>query len=466
MQSLLNLNSFNASVDKKIIVRIITYPLANLSTNLRRNHVCFRSRCKQALTARKLNKISGLVRPLSCSVVHHRKLVLGIETSFDDTGAAVVDDVGNVLGEALESQTKLHLEYGGAKPDIAMRIHKQNIGPVVDTALSAANIRLQDLDAVAVTTKPGLAPCLYVGLNYAKELVAKSGKPMIPIHHMEAHALTARMIHKVDFPFLVLLVSGGHALLTVAQGVEDFQLLGKTVDVAPGDALDKTSRCLNLKVLPECQGLSGGAAIERMARGGNHKAVTCPGITLQTPNCDFSFSGIGSFARRWIEAERLKHNLGEDDVIPNVSDFCASFQHSIMMHFLRRLQRGFLYCQQKGIVSEQPTLVVSGGVASNQIFRQGFEAVCQESGYHLVCPPPKLCTDNGIMIAWNGMEKLLNGTGIEPDPQAVKAIPTKALASCPIGQCVREELVACNIRLPKPKPLHNRLQSIYSNEKT
>ncbi|XP_033761747.1 probable tRNA N6-adenosine threonylcarbamoyltransferase, mitochondrial [Pecten maximus] len=465
MQSLPIRCILRSSVDHKIIPRTNRFQLANLSTKLHRNHVV-RSRCKQTLTFRKQNDGVGFVRPFSYSFVRQRKLVLGIETSFDDTGAAVVDDAGNVLGEALESQTKVHLELGGAKPDIAVKIHKQNIHPVVERALCDAKLSLQDLDAIAVTNKPGLEPCLYVGLNYAKELVAKSGKPMIPIHHMEAHALTVRMIKEVDFPFLVLLVSGGHALLTVAQGVDDFLLLGKGLDMAPGDTLDKIARCLNLKVLPECQGICGGAAIERVARGGNHKAVSFPGTNIKgTPNCDFSFSGTLTFARNWIGAERQKHGLNQDDIIPNVSDFCASFQHCVMLQFLRKLQRGFLFCEQKGIVSEKPTLVVSGGVASNQTLKKGFEAVCEESGYRLVCPPPKLCTDNGIMIAWNGMEKLLQGKGIEPEPQGVKAIPTKVLASCPIGQCAREELVSRRIQLPKSKPLRVRLDAIYSTEK-
>ncbi|XP_060067044.1 LOW QUALITY PROTEIN: tRNA N6-adenosine threonylcarbamoyltransferase, mitochondrial-like [Ylistrum balloti] len=462
MKSLSNLYRLNPGVDQ---IRTIKYQLANLLTKLHKNHVV-QSRCKQTfgLTVRKRNNTFDCSRPLSYSVIRQRKLVLGIETSFDDTGAAVVDDDGNVLGDALESQTKVHVEFGGAKPDVAMKIHKQNIRPVVDRALCDANVSLKDLDAIAVTTKPGLEPCLYVGLNYAKELVAKSGKPMIPIHHMEAHALTVRMIHKVDFPFLVLLVSGGHALLTVAQGVDDFLLLGKGLDNAPGDTLDKVSRSLNLKVLPECQGLSGGAAIERVARGGNHKAIPFSSTSLGQPNCDFSFSGIQTSAKVRIEAIRKKHNLTEEDIIPNVSDFCASFQHGVMVQLLRRLQRAFLFCQQKGITSKQPTLVVSGGVASNQILRCGFEAVCAESGYNLVCPPPSLCTDNGIMIAWNGMEKLLHGTGIEADPQSLKAVPTKVLASCPIGESVREELVACQIKLPKSKPLHTRLNSIYTAE--
>ncbi|XP_069111250.1 tRNA N6-adenosine threonylcarbamoyltransferase, mitochondrial-like [Argopecten irradians] len=454
------------SLSHKIYLKVNKTQFANLSTRLQGNHVV-RSRCKQTFTIRKQNHIAKIGRLFSNSTIRQRKLVLGIETSFDDTGAAIVDDAGNVLGDALESQTKVHLEFGGAKPDVAKRIHVQNIHPVVERALSDAKLSLQDVDAIAVTNRPGLEPSLYVGLNYAKELVAKSGKPMIPIHHMEAHALTARMIKEIDFPFLVLLVSGGHALLAVAKGVDTFLLLGKGLDMAPGDTLDKVSRCLNLKVLPECQGISGGAAIERIARGGNPKAVTFPGINIKcTPNCDFSFSGTLTFARNWIAAERQKHGLDENEIIPNVSDFCASFQHSIMLQFLRKLQRGFLFCQQKGIVSEKPTLVVSGGVASNQIMRQGFEAVCEESGYCLVCPPPELCTDNGIMIAWNGMEKLLAGSGIAPDPQGVKAIPTKVLARCPIGECHREELVSCRIQLPRLKQLRTRLDSIYSTNKS
>lgn len=165
--------------------------------------------------------------------------VLGIETSCDDTGCAVVDSSGKILGEALNSQQQIHLNHGGIIPPIARDLHQQHIEHIVQDALRLASIQLSDVDAIATTVKPGLPLSLLVGMNYGKHLSCKSGKPLIPIHHMEAHALTIRMVQKVDFPFLVLLISGGHCLLAVAQAVDKFLLLGQSLDDAPGEAFDK-----------------------------------------------------------------------------------------------------------------------------------------------------------------------------------------------------------------------------------
>uniref|UniRef100_A0A670XM00 N(6)-L-threonylcarbamoyladenine synthase n=1 Tax=Pseudonaja textilis TaxID=8673 RepID=A0A670XM00_PSETE len=167
------------------------------------------------------------------------KIVLGIETSCDDTGAAVVDETGSILGEALHSQADVHLKTGGIIPPVAQRLHQENIARVVQHAVSSSGISMEDISAVATTVMPGLALSLGIGLKYSLELVKKHQKPFIPIHHMEAHALTVRLTDLVPFPFLVLLLSGGHCILAVAQGVSDFLLLGQTKDIAPGDMLDK-----------------------------------------------------------------------------------------------------------------------------------------------------------------------------------------------------------------------------------
>lgn len=175
----------------------------------------------------------------SSSVNFSKRLVLGIETSCDDTGAGVVDEHGKILGDALHSQLKIHTDYGGILLPRAQALHEEHIGPVVQKALTAAQVTIQDVDAIAVTTMPGLALSLKVGLQYAKELVQQTGKPMIPIHHMQAHALTVRLLQKVDFPFLVFLLSGGHCLLAVVKDVDDFLLLGNSLDNSPGVCLDK-----------------------------------------------------------------------------------------------------------------------------------------------------------------------------------------------------------------------------------
>uniref|UniRef100_A0A8D1WIE9 N(6)-L-threonylcarbamoyladenine synthase n=1 Tax=Sus scrofa TaxID=9823 RepID=A0A8D1WIE9_PIG len=181
------------------------------------------------------------------------KLVLGIETSCDDTAAAVVDETGNVLGEAIHSQTEVHLKTGGIIPPVAQQLHRENIQRIVQEALSASKVSPSELSAVATTVKPGLALSLGVGLSFSLQLVDQLKKPFIPIHHMEAHALTIRLTNKVEFPFLVLLISGGHCLLALVRGVSDFLLLGKSLDIAPGDMLDKVLRrgksCLQLQTL-------------------------------------------------------------------------------------------------------------------------------------------------------------------------------------------------------------------------
>ncbi|KAK7484909.1 hypothetical protein BaRGS_00023829 [Batillaria attramentaria] len=348
-----------------------------------------------------------------------RRLVLGIETSCDDTGAAVVDEHGTIVGDALNSQTKTHIEFGGIIPPIARDLHQKHIESVVQLSLDRAGVTLQDLDAVAVTVKPGLALCLKVGLEHARMLVKKSRLPLIPIHHMEAHALTARMIERIDFPFLVLLASGGHCLLAVARNVSDFLLLGTSMDDSPGEAYDKTARQLKLKNLSACSGLSGGAAIELIAQSGNPKAFQFPQVMTQLPDCNFSFSGIKTAARKIIEMEEKRLNVPPSQVVPTAPDICASFQYAVLHHLARRLQRAFLFCELKGLLPKEKTLVVSGGVASNAYLRGGLQKVCEQNSCHLVCPPAQLCTDNGIMIAWNGMEKLLEGIGIAENPETV-----------------------------------------------
>ncbi|XP_041366368.1 probable tRNA N6-adenosine threonylcarbamoyltransferase, mitochondrial isoform X2 [Gigantopelta aegis] len=332
---------------------------------------------------------------------------------------------------------------------MARDLHKQHIESVVNEALSSANVNLQDLDAVAVTVKPGLALSLRVGLDYALKLVEKSGKPLIPIHHMEAHALTARMIQRIDFPFLVLLVSGGHCLLAVARGVSDFLLLGHGMDDSPGDAFDKTARQLKLKNLPQFAEVPGGVAIETLAKLGNPKAFAFPHVLTQTPNCHFSFAGIKFAAKRLIESEEISQDVSASSVLPNAADVCASFQFGVLQHLAKRVQRGLLFCELKGLLPEtNKTLVVSGGVASNKFLRAGLVKVCDKYSCKVVCPPPKLCTDNGIMIAWNGMEKLLSQEDFAQDPENVDIQPR-----CPLGVDISEEVSNTALKLPRIKLL-------------
>lgn len=408
---------------------------------------------KLSFYRRTVNELLMFCRSTYHRVISHRKcstkrqrLVLGIETSCDDTGAAVVDNKGNVLGDSLNSQLRIHVDYGGILLPRAQALHRENIRPVVEEALTAAKISLQDVEAIAVTVQPGLALSLQIGLEYAKELVQQSGKPLIPIHHMQAHALTVRLLHKVDFPYLVFLLSGGHCLLTVAKDIDDFVVLGSTIDDSPGECLDKIGRQLGLKNLPQCDGLSGGASIELLAKDGDPLSFPIPHLMAWNRNCDFSFSGLKSYFKSLISEEQKRQGLNEDQILPNVADVCAACQFAVIRALCRKLQRAFMYCELEGLLPEQKVLVASGGVASNMYYRQGLTQVCDMFSCQLICPPPHLCTDNGIMIAWNGMEKLLAGKGIADDPMSVRYTPKS-----PIGEDIRDDVVRANIKLPKLK---------------
>ncbi|KAH9496874.1 putative tRNA N6-adenosine threonylcarbamoyltransferase, mitochondrial [Bulinus truncatus] len=373
-----------------------------------------------------------------------KRTVLGIETSCDDTGAAIVDDKGRVLGEALHIQTARHNETGGIIPTVAKELHIEHVESVVEQALNAAQMRLQDVDAIAVTVKPGLVMSLHVGLQHAQKLASSVGKQLIPIHHMEAHALTARMINKIDFPFMVLLASGGHCLLAVAKGIDDFLLLGSSHDSAPGEAYDKTARELNLFKLPELSGISGGASVERLAREGDHKAFPPVHVMTSHADCNFSFAGLKTATRRLIQAEYQRLGLQQSEVLPNVPDICAWFQYNLVYHIARRLQRALIFAEMKNLLSTNKTLVVSGGVASNAYVRENLIHVCSLYSYRVVFPPSKLCTDNGIMIAWNGMEKLLSGHNYFCDLETLQVEPR-----CPFGTDISADVTNCLIKLPK-----------------
>ncbi|XP_060561727.1 tRNA N6-adenosine threonylcarbamoyltransferase, mitochondrial-like [Ruditapes philippinarum] len=369
--------------------------------------------------------------------------VLGIETSCDDTGAAVVDEYGNILGNALQSQTQETVAVGGVIPFHARDLHKAHIEDVVEQALKEANVTVKDLDAVAVTVKPGISMCLNVGLSYAKKLVQEHRVPMIPIHHMEAHALTARMIEQIDFPFLVLLVSGGHCLLAVAKDIDQFLLLGTALDSSPGEAFDKVARRMKLKNLPECYNMSGGAMVEHIAKQGDIEKFPPLEILSGNRSCNFSFSGMKTHYMRLIENKEKEQEIVASNVISNAGDVCASFQYSVVRHLAKPLHRAFLFSEMRELLPEDgKTLVVSGGVACNQYIQQGLKKVCEKYDCRLVCPPPHLCTDNGIMIAWNGIEKLKAGRGFAEDPQSQRFIP-----KVPFGEDLTLDVANCTIKV-------------------
>ncbi|KAJ7345540.1 hypothetical protein JRQ81_001490 [Phrynocephalus forsythii] len=364
-----------------------------------------------------------------------------VETSCDDTGAAVLDEEGNILGEALHCQNAVHLETGGIVPVVAQQLHRENIAQIVQEALSASGVRMEELSAVATTVKPGIGLSLGIGLAYGLELAKKYKKPFIPIHHMEAHALTIRLIHPVEFPFLVLLLSGGHGILAVARGISDFLLLGQTLDSAPGDVLDKLSQRLSLRKHPECSTLSGGQAIERMAQRGNRRRYTFTIPMEKIRSCNFSFSGLQSHITRVIEREKE----AEGQLLSSASDLAAAIQHALTVHIANRTHRAILFCREAGLLPQtKAALVVSGGVASNQYIRKALQAVGEATGVTLLCPPPRLCTDNGVMIAWNGIEKLRAGLDVLHNVEDMRYEP-----KAPLGIDISKQVTEASIKVPE-----------------
>ncbi|ROL50423.1 putative tRNA N6-adenosine threonylcarbamoyltransferase, mitochondrial [Anabarilius grahami] len=380
------------------------------------------------------------------------RIVLGIETSCDETGAAVLDETGIILGESLHSQKQTHLDTGGIIPTVAQRLHGENISRVVQEALGRSGIEPNELTAVATTVKPGLSLSLGIGLEFSLNFVRLHEKPFIPIHHMEAHALTVRMLHPVDFPFLVLLVSGGHTLLALAKGIDEFLLLGQTLDVAAGDALDKIARSLSLRNHPECSTLSGGQAIELLAKEGNRLAFHFKSPMGQIYDCNFSFAGLRNQVTMAIRKKEREEGVETGQLLSCVKDIAAASQHTVASHIAKRTHRAILFCKSKGLLPQHnPTLVVSGGVASNEYIRQILKIVTDATGLHLLCPPSKLCTDNGVMIAWNGIERLKQGKGIMSHTEEVKYEP-----KAPLGLDITSEVKDAAIKVP---PLKLRINS-------
>lgn len=379
------------------------------------------------------------------------RLVLGIETSCDDTGAAVVDETGEILGESLHSQKDIHLRTGGIIPTVAQQLHRENIEQVVREALERSNVDPGQLSAVATTVKPGLALSLGVGLDFSQRFVRQHDTPFIPIHHMEAHALTVRMLQPVAFPFLVLLISGGHSLLAVARGVSDFLLLGHTLDEAPGDTLDKLARRLSLIKHPLCSNLSGGQAVELLAKDGDRTRFSFRTPMGQTYDCCFSFAGLRSQVTRAIEKQEEEEGIEQGTLLSRANDVAAAALHTVACHLAQRTHRAILFCKARGLLPlSSPNLVLSGGVASNLYIRKALGIIAETTGLQLLCPPAKFCTDNGVMIAWNGVERLREGSGILRPSVDVSYEP-----KAPLGQNLTAEVKAAAIRLPTVKMMIN-----------
>ncbi len=320
--------------------------------------------------------------------------VLGIETSCDETGAAVVrgraPGPGEILSNVVAGQVAEHMPYGGVVPEIAARAHVEVLDRVIERALADAGVSLSQLDGIAATAGPGLIGGVAVGLTTAKALALATGKPLIALNHLEAHALTVRLTDGVAFPFLLLLVSGGHCQLLVCEGVGQFTRLGTTIDDAAGEAFDKTAKLLGL-------GFPGGPAIEEAARGGNAKRYRFPRPLLDEDGFDFSFSGLKSAVRRVVDDGDMTNAA--------VQDVAASFQAAAVEVLVGRTRKAMRAMHARGI----RRLVVAGGVAANKSLTAGLADAARGEGFELTVPPVALCTDNGAMVAWAGLERLALG---------------------------------------------------------
>jgi len=318
--------------------------------------------------------------------------ILGIETSCDETAAAVVrgsaPGPGEILSNVVFSQIEAHAPYGGVVPEIASRAHLEILDNIVERALAEAKISLSELDGIAVTAGPGLIGGVMVGLTTAKALALGTGKPLVAVNHLMGHALTARLTHGVEFPFLLLLVSGGHCQLVGVGGIHDFRLYGSTIDDAVGEAFDKTAKILGLPY-------PGGPAVEAAARNGNPRAYELPRPMKGRAGADFSFSGLKTALRQ----------LAETDI--SVEDASASFQAAVI-DILSDRTRIAMQMFRKDF-PEGNTLVVAGGVAANQAIGAGLNRLCADEDFTALIPPPRLCTDNAAMIAWAGVERLSAG---------------------------------------------------------
>jgi N6-L-threonylcarbamoyladenine synthase len=309
-------------------------------------------------------------------------IILGLESSCDETAAAIVRSDRTILSHALAGQEDHHRAFGGVVPEIAARAHADLMTPLVETALADAGLSLNDIDAIAATAGPGLIGGVMVGLVTAKALAMASGKPLIAVNHLEGHALSPRLIDAdLEFPYLLLLVSGGHCQLLRVNGVGDYNRLATTIDDAVGEAFDKTAKILGL-------GFPGGPAVERAAAIGNAHNVPLPRPLKGADEPHFSFAGLKSAVLRAHESGQYK-----------VEDIAASFQLAVIDCLYDRIS----YTLDR--IDAPAALVVAGGVAANVPIREMLEKLAAQRGMRFVAPPLWLCTDNGVMIAWAGAER-------------------------------------------------------------
>lgn len=350
--------------------------------------------------------------------------VLGIESSCDDTAAAVVRhgaDGPVILSNVVMDQSALHEAFGGVVPEIAARAHAEKLDHAVEAALSGAGLGLRDLDTIAVTAGPGLIGGVISGVMLARGLAAATGLPLLGINHLAGHALTPRLTDGLEFPYLMLLVSGGHCQFLLVEGVDAFTRLGGTIDDAPGEAFDKVARLLSL---PQ----PGGPAVEAEAATGDPARFPLPRPLLDRVGCDLSFSGLKTAVLRARDALVAEHGgLRRGDR----ADLCASFQAAVTEVLAEKCRRAL--ARYMALKPPEPVLAVAGGVAANRALRGALEAVAAQAGARFTAPPLKLCTDNAAMIAWAGIERLRAGLPVDGDFVARPRWPLDTASPALIG---------------------------------
>ena len=340
-------------------------------------------------------------------------LVLGIESSCDETAVALVDSQRRIVAQRIASQDAEHAPFGGVVPEIAARAHAERLAPMIEGVLADAGIALPDCDAIAATAGPGLIGGVMVGLVSAKALAMATDTPLIAINHLEGHALSPRLADEtIEFPYALLLVSGGHCQILRIDGVGQYRRLATTIDDALGEAFDKTAKILGL-------GFPGGPAVERKALVGNAAAVPLPRPMVGSGEPHFSFAGLKSAVLRAHESGQYA-----------VTDIAASFQQAAVDCVTDRLRIALAG------MGDVDTLVVAGGVAANTVVRNALEQLAANRAMRFAAPPPKLCTDNAAMIAWAGIERLGQNDPLDiaarprwpldPDAEPVRGAGVKA----------------------------------------
>lgn len=335
-------------------------------------------------------------------------IVLGIETSCDETSVSIVqrqDGFGNILSEQTLSQISKHNKYGGVVPELASREHSKNIDRLFKRTLKKSKISLSEIDAFAATTGPGLLGALLVGTNYAKSLAITTKKPFFAVNHLQAHVLVSRINTRINFPFLCLLVSGGHCQILLVLDYNKFKVLGETLDDAVGEVFDKTARAMGYSY-------PGGPIIENLAKKSKGKFnFKLPKPLINKNTCDLSFSGLKTSVRRIIDK-----GISEEQKF----DLALSFQNTVSECLLNKVELALKRCTSKGL--NLNGFVLSGGVASNSFIRKKFKILCKKKNIIFYVPDKKLCVDNATMIAWAALEMIANGRNfskihLSPNPR-------------------------------------------------